>query len=145
MTSELPVSLIRPLHVQTMQTGMFVRVVKLLDESLMWYRTSMSATIITCDLDNGWALIQLGSSAFVLLSARQSNEDVPICTAVCVAVETIDGLAAQAESRGLCTGTLRPGPWGHEALWLADPEGSIIICFTAPTQDSPPQLLVTGI
>ena len=139
MTPQSPVSLIKPLHVQSTHTGMIVRIVKLLDESLIWYRTIMNATVINSDLDNGWALIQLGSSAFVLLSTGRANEHIPISTAVCVLVETIEGLAARAEDKGLRAGALGSGPWGREALWLADPEGSIIICFTASAQDSPPR------
>jgi hypothetical protein len=143
MTPAAPVSFILPQHGDIARAEMTVRVVKRLNESLMWYQNSMNATLITSDLDNGWALIQLGSCALALLSVRWTSEDIPISTAVCVPVETIHGLVAWAEDRELCAGALEPGPWGREAVWLTDPEGNAIIYFSA-SASMPLSAMVTG-
>ena len=114
---------------RNVDTGEVVRVVKLFDESLMWYQANLHATLSTCDLDNGWAVLQLGYSKFVLLSARRANEEIPAGTALCVAAEDIDALAVWANSSGLRTGSVGSGPWGRKALWVTDPEGNISIFF----------------
>jgi len=119
----------------SVDTGEVVRVVQLFDESLLWYQTSMHARIITCDLDNGWAVLQLGYSKFVLLSGHRANEDIPIGTAICVTAENIADLAVWAHSRGLRIGTVGSGPLGRKALWLADPEENILVFFENLVED----------
>src|SRR5206468_3959967 len=130
-------SQMRPLGRHEVRGGMQVRVVKLLDESLMWYRNSMRAAVSSLDPDNGWATLQIGSCRLVLLSARRTNEDIPVGTALCIEVETTAGLQAWAKSIGLRSGAMGPGPWGNKAIWFADPEGNAVVCFAEPTEATP--------
>lgn len=127
-------SRMRPLGLHEARGGMQVRVVKLFDESLMWYRNNMRAIVSSLDLDNGWAALQFGSCKLVLLSAQRANEDIPVGTAVCIEVETTVGLPAWTKSIGLRGGAMGPGPWGNKAVWFTDPEGNTIVCFAEPTE-----------
>ncbi len=129
MSQEPCANLGQPSTTRNVDTGEVVRVVKLFDESLMWYQASLHATLSTCDLDNGWAVLQLGYSKFVLLSACRANEEIPAGTAICVVAEDIDDLTVWAHSKGLRSGTVGSGPWGSKALWVTDPEDNILMFF----------------
>lgn len=129
MTQPNPDSSVRHDLLAGLITGIPVRIVKLFDESLFWYQNSMGATVEYCDLDDEWAVLRLGSAVLVLLSGYRANENAPIGTAVCIAVVALVKVEAWAKSRDLPVGVIGAGPWGRDALWLADPGGNIILCY----------------